>query len=202
MPYKPSDYYARKAKAEDYRARSVYKLQEIQQRFAILAAGYRVLDLGASPGSWSQYASQIVGPKGHILGIDLTPIDLKLNNGTFLVGDLNEAGWPQRLNESAAPPPYDVVLSDMAPKTTGVRSTDMARSVQLCEQAFWIAQQVLRSGGHFVCKMFDNAESNAFRQMLRQHFEEVHIVRPKSTRQVSTEIFFVARRHRQPIGGQ
>ena len=197
MPYKPSDYYARKAKAEDYRARSVYKLQEIQQRYPVLAPGSKVLDLGAAPGSWSQYASQVIGPKGHVLGIDLTPIDLKLENGTFLAGDLNEVGWPDRLAQTAAPPPYDAVLSDMAPKTTGVRSTDMARSVQLCEQALWVAQQVLRSGGHFVCKMFDNAETNAFRQTLRQHFGEVQIVRPKSTRQVSTEIFFVARRYLQ-----
>lgn len=192
MPYKPSDHYARKAKAESYLARSVYKLQEIQQKHRILKPGQRVLDLGASPGSWSQYASEIIGPKGRLLGIDLTPIDLKLDNAFFIVGDLNAPDWHERLRNGEVPPPFDVVLSDMAPRTTGVRSTDMARSVQLCEQALWLAGQTLKAGGHFVCKMFDNAESNAFRQELRRQFDEAHIVRPKSTRQVSTEIFFVA----------
>jgi len=192
MPYKPDDHFAKKARSESYLARSVYKLKEIQDKHQLLRKGNHILDLGASPGSWSQFASEVIGPKGQLLGIDLTEIHLCLDNAHFMVGDLNAPDWQDHLRTTPVPPPYDVVLSDMAPKTTGVKSADQARSVQLCEQALWLAEQVLRTGGHFVCKMFDNGEAPAFRQELRTKFKAAHVMRPKSTRQVSTEIFFVA----------
>lgn len=188
MPYKPNDYYARKAKAEDYKARSVYKLQEIDEKYHIIHRGQTVLDLGASPGSWSQFLSEKIGAKGRLLGIDLTPIDFQLLNGVFVTADINE----YQFDESCpVPPPYDLVVSDMAPKTMGIKSADQARSFNLCHMALYVAQQHLKTHGAFVCKMFDGPDFQEFRQMMMETFQKVHVVRPKSTRSESKEIFWV-----------
>lgn len=195
-PYQPKDHYFKKAKAENYAARSVYKLQEIDEKHHLLQPKQQILDLGAAPGSWSQYAAERIGPKGALLGIDLQPITIQLANAHFLVGDILAADFESTLQAAPVPPPYDVVLSDMAPKTTGIRVTDQSRSMELCEMALQVALQYLQPGGHFVCKMFDNNEAKAFQTKLQQHFEKAAIVRPKSTRQVSTEIFFVALKRR------
>src|ERR1700679_1490365 len=119
MAYNPKDYYFKKAKSENFAARPVFKLQEIDERFKIFRPGYRVLDLGAAPGSWSQYASQKIGSGGRILGIDLQPIKLTLPNPAFLTADLRAFDLAQAMTEQGIAPPFDVVLSDMAPKTTG-----------------------------------------------------------------------------------
>jgi 23S rRNA (uridine2552-2'-O)-methyltransferase len=193
-PYQPKDHYFKKAKAENYAARSVYKLQEIDDKHHILQPKQHILDLGAAPGSWSQYAAQRIGPHGALLGIDLQPISIQLPNAHFLIGDILAPEFDAMLNAAIVPPPYQVVLSDMAPKTTGIRVTDQARSFELCEMALQVALQYLQPGGHFVCKMFDNNEAKSFQTKLQQHFDKAAIVRPKSTRQVSTEIFFVALR--------
>jgi 23S rRNA (uridine2552-2'-O)-methyltransferase len=193
MAYVPNDYYAQKARSESYLARSVYKLQEIDQKFSLLRKGMNVLDLGASPGSWSQFASETVGDKGIVVGIDLTPIPLVLPNARFFELDIYAPNLKDILASEGLPAVYDIVLSDMAPKTTGIRNTDQARSVALCEMALWVAQQYLKTGGHFVCKMFDNGESHAFKLQLKDQFEKVDILRPKSTRKESKEIFFIAK---------
>jgi 23S rRNA (uridine2552-2'-O)-methyltransferase len=192
MAYNPKDYYFKKAKSENYAARSVFKLQEIDQRFRILRPGFKVLDLGAAPGSWAQYTSQKVGPQGRILGVDLQTVKLTLPNAVFITADMRELNLDDVMRSHQIAPPFDVVLSDMAPKTTGIRLTDQMRSLELCELALGIAKRLLRPGGTFVCKLFHSNEFEKFRDQLRESFEKIEILRPQSTRKESKEIFFIA----------
>jgi 23S rRNA (uridine2552-2'-O)-methyltransferase len=191
VAYNQKDYFFKKAKSENYAARSVFKLQEINDRFKILKSGYKVLDLGAAPGSWAQYASAIVGGHGRVLGIDLQPIKLTLPNTVFVVGDMRDANIDEIMAAHGITPPFDVVLSDMAPKTTGIRITDQTRSAELCELALATAERFLRPRGTFVCKLFHSDEFESFRRSLRDRFGKVEVLRPKSTRKESKEIFFI-----------
>ncbi len=199
MAYNPKDYYFHKAKSENFAARAVFKIQEIDDRFRIFKPGYKVLDLGAAPGSWSQYASQKVGPQGRILGVDLVPIKLTIPNAVFIAADMRQLELGQVMTEHGIAPPFDVVLSDMAPKTTGVRITDQARSLELCELALRTAERFLRPRGSFVCKLFHSEEFEGFRKQLRERFGKVEVLRPKSTRKESKEVFFIALQY-QPKG--
>jgi 23S rRNA (uridine2552-2'-O)-methyltransferase len=192
MAYNPKDYYFHKAKADNYAARSVFKIQEIDARFKIFKPGYKILDLGAAPGSWSQYASQKVGVQGRVIGIDLQPIKITLPNAVFVTADMRDYNLETVMREHEIPPPFDVVLSDMAPKTTGIRITDQTRSMELCELALATAEKFLRPRGTFVCKMFHSEEFEVFRKLLRERFQRIEILRPKSTRTGSKEIFFIA----------
>jgi 23S rRNA (uridine2552-2'-O)-methyltransferase len=198
VAYNPKDYYFQKAKTENYAARSVFKLQEIDDRFHILKSGYKVLDLGAAPGSWSQYASQKVGAQGKVLGIDIQPIKLTITNCVFITADMREANLEHIMKEAGIAPPFDVVLSDMAPKTTGIRVTDQTRSLELCELALQTAEKYLRPRGTFVCKLFHSEEFEKFREELRKRFGRVEVLRPKSTRKESKEIFFIATHWKGP----
>ncbi len=192
MAFNPKDYYFKKAKTENYAARSVFKLQEIDDRFKIMKPGYQVLDLGAAPGSWSQYASQKVGKSGRILGIDIQPIKLTLTNAAFVSADLRDLNLDETIRENGIRLPVDVVMSDMAPKTTGVRITDQTRSLELCELALATAEKFLKPRGSFICKLFHSEEFDSFRNGLRSRFGKVDVLRPKSTRKESKEIFFIA----------
>jgi 23S rRNA (uridine2552-2'-O)-methyltransferase len=204
VAYNPKDYYFQKAKSENYAARSVFKLQEMDQRFKIFRPQDYVLDLGAAPGSWSQYVSQVIGPKGRLLGIDLQPIRLTLPNSQFITADLREVQLEKIMAESGVNPPFDVVLSDMAPKTTGIRLTDQTRSFELCELALNLADRFLKPKGHFICKLFHSSDFEKFRNLVKVRFERIEILRPKSTRKESKEIFFIAlnRRTKDPSHGQ
>ena len=193
MAYQPNDHYARKARKEGFEARSVYKLEEIDQKHRLFRAGDQVVDLGASPGSWSQYASKAIGPKGRLLGIDLTEILIGLPNVTFVQQDIFTADWPALFARAGITPPVDAVISDMAPKTTGVKITDQARSYELCQMALGVALQHLRPGGVFVAKFFDGPDFQAFRQELQAVFASVSFLRPHSTRKESKELFFIAK---------
>ena len=192
MAYNPKDYYFQKAKSENYAARSVFKIQEIDERFRIFKGGYKILDLGAAPGSWSQYASQKVGAQGRVLAIDLQPIKLTLPNTVFITADMRSLQLEEIMSAQGITPPFDVVLSDMAPKTTGIRVTDQARSLELCEIALQSADRFLRKRGTFVCKLFHSEEFEGFRKQLRDRFGRVEVLRPKSTRKESKEVFFIA----------
>ena len=191
MAYNPKDYYFHKAKKENYAARAVFKIQEIDDRFKLFRGGFKVLDLGAAPGSWSQYSSKIVGPKGRVLGIDLAPIKLTLRNDVFLTADMRDLNLETVMSEHGIEPPFDIVLSDMAPKTTGIRVTDQARSLELCELALTTAERFLKPRGHFVCKLFHSDDFEKFREELRNRFARVEVLRPKSTRKESKEIFLI-----------
>ncbi|MFM7824319.1 MAG: SAM-dependent methyltransferase, partial [Bacteroidota bacterium] len=156
MSYKVNDHFAKKAKKEQYVARSVYKLQEIDNKFRILRKGDMVLDLGASPGSWSQYASKVVGDDGRVLGVDLKKVFLSIPNAVFVKADMLSADLSETISLHGFDKPFDVVISDMAPDTTTNRFTDQMRSLELCEMALATAQKFLREGGHFACKIFDS----------------------------------------------
>ena len=199
MAYNPRDYYFKKAKLENFAARSVFKLQEIDARFRILRGGQKILDLGAAPGSWSQYASSKVGPKGRVLGIDLQPIQLTLPNAVFVNADLRDLKLESVFEKNEITPPFDIVLSDMAPRTTGIRVTDQARSIELCELALSTAEKFLKPGGHFVCKLFHSEDFEPFRDELKAKFQRLEILRPKSTRKESKEIFLIALSWKGPV---
>jgi len=192
MGYEWQDHYFKKAKKENYAARSAFKLEEIDQKVNLLNSGDRILDLGAAPGSWSQYASKKIGPSGKIVGIDLQDVNITLPNALFVKGDILEMGNDLENGALKDIVPAQTVLSDMAPKTTGIKLTDQLRSLALCEMALWIAKNTLAPGGNFVCKIFSSGDTMAFQKDLRNSFEKVKIVRPKSTRKESKEVFFVA----------
>jgi len=191
MGFNPKDHYFKKAKKENFAARSVFKLEEIDQRFKIFKPGQTVLDLGASPGSWSQYASKKIGNQGRVLGVDLSPVTVKLPNAVFLQADLRDLELEQVFKEHGFHPPFDLVLSDMAPKTTGIRMTDQARSFELCELALDIARRYLRPGGHFVCKLFHSDDFSKLRDEIKKNYSKFEAVKPESTRKISKEIFLV-----------
>ncbi len=191
MAYNPRDYYFKKAKEEHFAARSVFKLEEIDQRFKIFRQNQQILDLGAAPGSWSQYASIKAGPKGRILAIDLQKIKITLPNALFIQADLRDLNLDETVTNSGIKPPFQVVMSDMAPKTTGIRVTDQARSIELCELALSIANRFLQPGGSFIAKLFHSDEFEGYRKTLRTQFKRVEVLRPKSTRKESKEVFFV-----------
>ena len=189
--YNPRDRFFLKAKEENFAARSVYKLQEIDQRFKIFKPGDVVLDLGCSPGSWSQYASQKVGARGRVLGVDLKPVTVKLDNAVSIQADLRDLALEDVFKAHGFEPPFDLVISDMAPNTTGIKSADQARSLELCELAFQVAEKFLKPGGHFVTKFFHSNDFQELRKLIQSRFKKVEIVKPESTRSISKEIFFV-----------
>jgi len=187
------DHFGRRAKTEGYPARSVYKLDEIDKRLKLLRTGMRVLDLGASPGSWTMYAATRVGPQGRVLGLDLNPHRGALPpNAEIRVLDAFEAD----VEELGGAGSYDVVLSDMAPNTTGNRSVDQARSHRLFDHAVDVALKVLVPGGSFVGKIFLGPDFEAARKRLQEHFEEAKVYRPEAVRGSSFEVFLAGLRRK------
>lgn len=189
--YNPRDRFFHKAKAEGFAARSVYKLQEIDQKFKIFKPGQTVFDLGASPGSWSQYASQKIGASGRLLGVDLSPVTVSLPNAVFIQADLRDLELETVIRENGFTPPFDLVISDMMANTTGIKSADQARSLELCELALNVAKKYLKPGGNFVCKFFQSGEFGQLRNEIKRTFERVEAIKPESTRSISKEIFLV-----------
>ncbi len=192
MPRKKNpwaDHYTRKAKEEGFAARSVYKLREAQEKYRLLRRGDKVLDLGCAPGAWSQYALRVVGPEGLVLGLDLQPVKLSAPNFVFLQKDVFEV-QPEEL-KALVPEGFNVVLSDLAPKTTGDRSGDHFRSLHLARRALELALALLVPRGHFMVKVFEGEKFPAFRQEVALHFQKIKLFRPKSTRSSSREIFIL-----------
>ena len=191
MSYNPKDHYFKKAKEQNFAARSVFKLEEIDQKFKIIHPKQKILDLGAAPGSWSQYCSKKIGPNGKFLGIDLSSIEIKLPNAVFVQADLRDLQLEAIIKENGFMPPFDVVMSDMAPRTTGIRFTDQARSFELCELAFEVAKKFLKKDGHFVCKLFHSDDFATLRGLIKKEFHRFEAVKPNATRKISKEIFLV-----------
>ena len=187
-PYARPDRFTRAAKEAGFPARSVFKLEEIDRRTRLLRPGMHVLDLGAAPGSWTMYAAQKTGPKGRLLAIDLDPLNTALPPGAeFVQGDALSV-----TNEDLARfAPYDVVLSDMAPRTTGNRITDQTRSFELFMRALAVAATLGKAGGAFVGKIFMSDDLPAARAELRKHYATERLIRPEGTRAISTELFVV-----------
>jgi 23S rRNA (uridine2552-2'-O)-methyltransferase len=196
-PYDPRDRFWRKAKKEGLRARSAFKLEEIQRRFHVLPAGGRVLDLGAAPGGWCQIAAREVGPAGFVLGIDLEPIPRLPAPAETWVADAFSPEMLARLRAQGRAP-YDAVLSDLAPKTSGVRSADEARSLELAERALQLSLEVLKPAGALVVKVFMGGGFEAFLRRTRGAFLDVRVVRPEaSVARGSKEVYLVCRRPRR-----
>jgi 23S rRNA (uridine2552-2'-O)-methyltransferase len=153
----------------------------------------KILDLGAAPGSWSQFASEKVGRLGRVMGIDIQPIKITLPNAVFLTADMRQLDLAKTMVENGIEPPFDMVLSDMAPKTTGNRLQDQMRSLELCDLALETSIRFLRKDGTYICKIFHSEEFENYRNRLRESFAKIDIIKPKSVREGSKEIFFVAR---------
>jgi 23S rRNA (uridine2552-2'-O)-methyltransferase len=181
-----------RARKEGYPARSVFKLKEIQDNFHILKRGSRILDLGCNPGAWLLFASRTVGPKGLVVGVDLTPMSIALPaNSRFVRQDV--LLWDESFLEAIGGP-FDAVLSDMAPSTTGNKFVDAQKSLKLCESALAISLRVLKPKGNFVCKIFHGSDFKAFSNHAKETFGRVVHRRPKATRKASKEIFIIALR--------
>jgi 23S rRNA (uridine2552-2'-O)-methyltransferase len=186
-----ADPYFARAKADGYRARSAYKLRQIQTKFHILRRGGSVLDLGAAPGSWSQVAAQIVGRAGRVIAVDLQPIE-PIPGVTVLQGDITSSEIQAHMI-AAADGLVDVVLCDAAPNVSGIRARDHALSIELVYAALDVARQNLKSGGHFVAKAFEGEDLPQLIATLRRHFVNVKPHYPQATRQESREIYLVCK---------
>lgn len=187
-PYARPDHHTKAAKAQGFPARSVFKLEEIDRRCRILRTGQRVIDLGAAPGSWSLFVAERIGPTGSLLSVDLSPLESQLPaHATVVQGDAFELGDDvhQRFG------PYDVVLSDMAPKTGGDKFQNAARSYDLFAQALGVAQRFGAPGGHFVGKLFMGSDFEQARAAVRACFARTQVIRPPATRKNSVEVFLV-----------
>ncbi len=181
------DHYYKKAKKEGYAARSAFKLEEIDAKHNLIKTGSNIIDLGCFPGSWMQYISTKIGPKGSVLGIDRTALKIPLrDNMRFIQSDINEFDLA-RLD--IITDRFDLVLSDMAPNTTGVKSVDAARSLQLCEMALLIANQRLHRQGAVLVKILQGGTFDALLSQMRNEYKIVKIIKPKSSRSESNEIF-------------
>jgi len=187
-----SDEYVKQAQALGYRSRAVFKLKELDEREGLLKPGRVVVDLGAAPGGWSQYAVQRIGKKGVIIALDLLPVEA-LPQVTFIQGDFREEAVLMQLMAELAGRPVDVVLSDMAPNMSGNRGVDQARGMHLAELALETAREILKPGGDFVTKLFQGPDVDAYVKALRPLFGKVSVRKPKASRDRSPEVYLIGR---------
>lgn len=186
-----SDHYSQKARQEGFPARSVYKLEEIDQKHKLFRPGQKVLDLGCAPGSWSLFAAGRVGSGGRVIALDLDPPSssfpphVTILKANLLEDEMNELVW-----ETA---PFDLVLSDMAPRTMGRREVDQARSLELSEMAWSWAEKLLKPGGHFLFKIFQSQDADDFILTIKPRFEKINRLKPRATRSQSLETFVLAK---------
>jgi len=193
MVYNPQDSYFKKAKQEGYRSRAAYKLLELQQRYRIIKPGDKVIDLGAAPGGWLQVVAKIVGQNGRIIGVDLQPIQaLPERNVILLTGDITSEEIQRQITQLLGGP-ANCVLSDLAPKLSGIRDADMARCLELNRTALAVANELLRPGGTLLVKSFSSEDLQIFTAELRQYFSAVQRTKPEATRQGSSEFYFYAK---------
>jgi len=187
------DYYNR-SKQEGYRARSAYKLKQLDETSNLFAPGDTVVDLGAAPGGWLQVAAEAVGESGTVVGVDRQRIRaLDYENVSTVRGDMTEDATLDRLREVVGDSGVDAVVSDMAPNMTGEYSVDHARSIHLARQAYQVALDLLVPGGDFVAKAFDGPDLADLREEMEADFEYVRTVRPDASRDASSELYLVAK---------
>lgn len=188
--YEKPDFWSRKAFSEGYPARSVYKLKEIDEKFGMIKKNYQVLDLGSAPGSWTTFLLRSLDGTGKVVSCDLNPLakDVKGDNLVFIQGDLNEESVR---NQIQAHGPFDLVVCDAAPLTTGNRTVDTARSRGLVQMAIWYAQTMLRTGGNFAVKIFQNGDQAAILKQLRDMFESAKGFKPVACRAESFETYLI-----------
>lgn len=191
------DEYVKKSQQDGYRSRAVYKLEEIQQKDKLIKPNMNIIDLGAAPGGWSQYAVKLVGKKGRVIASDILDID-PLPFVEFIKGDFTEQSVLDEIigvleKNDAKNNKLDVVISDMAPNISGVESIDLPRSIYLCELALEMAREVLKPGGSLVVKLFQGQGSDEYLRDVRSSFRQVKIRKPKASRARSKEVYVVAR---------
>ena len=186
------DQFVKQARDSHYRSRAVYKLLEIDKRDRLFKPGQTVVDLGAAPGGWSQYAVERVGHMGKVFALDILPME-PIASVSFLQGDFTEESVFKVCLESLDPGRADLVISDIAPNLTGIRTTDQARSMYLAELACDFACKVLNPGGDLLIKLFQGEGVDEFKRELRAHFQKVIIRKPQASRDSSREFYILAR---------
>jgi 23S rRNA (uridine2552-2'-O)-methyltransferase len=194
--FKVKDHYFLKAKKENFLARSVYKLEEIDERFKVLNKGDQIIDLGYHPGSWIQYTSEKIGSNGLVVGADIKEINTKLLNLKNVRLFEKDVFTITKMEELGVSSLFDVVLSDMAPNTTGIRKVDQDRSLNLVEMVFSLLPTFLKPDGHLVIKVFESQDAQTFLKDQKSQFKELHYLRPKSVRSVSKEYFVIGKNFR------
>ena len=187
------DTYVRQSKVDGYRARSAYKLIEIDEKFKIFKGGLTVIDIGAAPGSWSQYASKVV-KNGKIVSIDLKEME-PIDNTVQIKGDFTEDETQQKIKEFLTGK-SDVVMSDMAVNTTGIKNIDSIQTGELCKEAMIFSKDIISNGGFFVSKIFMGGSFNEIVQLGKKIFKEVKVFKPKSSRKDSKESFIICKKLR------
>jgi 23S rRNA (uridine2552-2'-O)-methyltransferase len=192
------DSYRLKAKAQGFVSRAVFKLKAIDEKHSLFKAGQRVLDLGCSPGSWLQYIGARVGPQGVVVGVDLQPLEIEATPPLYFVcGDVASLDLGAL---KAISPYFDAVVSDMAPKTTGIREVDQERSLALARRALEYAQELVKPDGHFLVKIFAGPDTEDFISHLRKMFTHVHRLKPAGSRPASPEIYLLGLQKRTGPG--
>lgn len=190
-----NDPYVQQARKLGYRSRAVFKLKEIQEKDRILKPGQVVVDLGAAPGGWSQWARPLLGPKGTLIALDILPME-PIADVDIILGDFREEAVLRELERRVGERAVDLVLSDMAPNLSGVDVADQASSIYLCELALDFASVHLKPKGVFLTKIFQGEGFDAYLKALRQAFESVTIRKPKASRPRSREVYLLARNFR------
>ena len=185
------DEFVLKSQKEGFRSRAVYKLQEIQERDRLIKPGQVIVDLGAAPGGWSQYAGSLIGSKGRVVALDILPMD-QIEDVDFIQGDFREETVLGQLQELLDDSRVDLVISDMAPNVTGMAVVDQPRSMYLCELALDFARGVLKPGGGIVVKVFQGEGFDQYIRDLRANFTKVVTRKPKASRPKSKEVYLVA----------
>ncbi|QSA98924.1 23S rRNA (uridine(2552)-2'-O)-methyltransferase RlmE [Methylococcus sp. EFPC2] len=187
-----SDEYVKMAQERGFRSRAVFKLEELDARDRLFKPAMSVVDLGAAPGGWSQYAAQRVGKSGRIIALDILPMEA-LPGVTFIQGDFQEDEVLDRLMEALEGRPVDLVLSDMAPNMTGARAVDQPRAMYLAELALDTTCKILKPGGVFVVKLFHGAGFDEYQRLARASFASISNRKPKASRDRSAESYMVAK---------
>lgn len=185
------DFYVQQAHKDGYRARAAYKLLEINEKTQLIKKGMTVVDLGAAPGSWSQVAGRLVGDQGTLIASDILPMDT-LENVTFIQGDFREQAIFDKIMAEVNGRRVDVVLSDMAPNTSGHVAVDQPRMMYLCELAVDFALVVLPEGGALIMKVFQGEGSQELRKQMQQQFSKIRSIKPAASRARSKEMFWIA----------
>jgi 23S rRNA (uridine2552-2'-O)-methyltransferase len=187
-----SDPFVKQAQKDGYRSRSAYKLIELNESDHLLRPGMRVMDLGSTPGGWSQVASRLIGGKGRILATDILPMD-SLPNVDFIQGDFTDEAIVQQLLDWLDGGKFDLIMSDIAPNLSGISIADQAKSIYFLELALDTVRKTLKPGATFAAKMFQGSGSDQYLKELRAHFSKVSIRKPAASRKESREVYLVAK---------
>ncbi len=185
------DEYVKRARAEGFRSRSVYKLIEIHKRYKLLRPGIRVVELGAAPGGWSQYTASVIGTGGMLIAVDLLAMD-PVPGVSFIHGDFTEMETLEKILDSLGGDRVDLVMSDMSPNISGMASIDQPKAMYLAELAFDLAEKVLGESGVFLVKLFQGEGFDSFVELVRRQSAKVQFVKPKASRPRSREVYLLA----------